>query len=323
MLHEPCNSSFITGAPAASPCSFPGTGGVIMGNHFCDIARPWNRIPVRPWLHALLALVLLWGFNTTGAAATLYTVEVVVFENLHQESLDAEVWAADPGTPDPGNAIPLTAGLQGETASGTAPHGFRRLNPAQYTLTPLARKLERSSRYRPLLHVAWRQPGYGKSNARAVYLGGPAPNSYAGTSPDPVLQGTLKLYRSRYLHLRADLVYSPPGQAYGANPPVRVEPRPGNPAATDAGAAEQATPVFPGTVHYRMQQQRRMRSHELHYLDHPAFGMFVKITPVEIPDTPAVEEATESGARAAEPEPATQRRQQEKPGSANSTPAAR
>jgi hypothetical protein len=30
---------------------------------------------------------------------------------------------------------------------------------------------------------------------------------------------------------------------------------------------------------YRLQQSRRMRSNEVHYLDHPLFGIIVQVTP--------------------------------------------
>ena len=77
----------------------------------------------------------------------------------------------------------------------------------------------------------------------------------------------VRLYRSRYLHLEADLVYH----------------RPAPPGATQvAGAAstqdELAAPV---PTLFRMTTSRRMRSRELHYLDHPLFGLIVLVTPFE------------------------------------------
>jgi hypothetical protein len=37
----------------------------------------------------------------------------------------------------------------------------------------------------------------------------------------------------------------------------------------------------PKTAYFELNESRRMRSKELHYLDHPAMGIIVKITPVE------------------------------------------
>ena len=37
----------------------------------------------------------------------------------------------------------------------------------------------------------------------------------------------------------------------------------------------------PKTAYFELNESRRMRSKELHYLDHPAMGIIVKVTPVE------------------------------------------
>ena len=53
-----------------------------------------------------------------------------------------------------------------------------------------------------------------------------------------------------------------------------------------AAATESQTHVTRGPddrplLSYAFQQQRRMRSGELHYLDHPVIGLLVKVTPYE------------------------------------------
>ena len=47
---------------------------------------------------------------------------------------------------------------------------------------------------------------------------------------------------------------------------------------------------------YRMQAHRRMRSGELHYLDHPVLGILVEARPVELPPAPEPEVAPEGEA---------------------------
>lgn len=64
----------------------------------------------------------------------------------------------------------------------------------------------------------------------------------------PGLSGTLTLTLSRYLHIETDLLYR-----------------------EGAGRA------------YPMQQSRRMRSDELHYLDHPVIGMAVEVRRASAP----------------------------------------
>lgn len=68
------------------------------------------------------------------------------------------------------------------------------------------------------------------------------------------LDGTLRLLLSRYLHLEADLIYRPLDGAQAV---------------------------------YRLRESRRMRSREIHYLDHPMFGIIALVTPYEPPAVPA------------------------------------
>jgi hypothetical protein len=123
----------------------------------------------------------------------------------------------------------------------------------------------------------------------------------AGELP-PRLEGTLRLILSRYLHIEADLLYREPldEQAVAEAQPVDSGAMPfGNDAAATEGTpktppaqqqdlfmiAEQASSIEQQPLYrvYRMQQSRRMRSGELHYLDHPVFGLAVRVTPYEPP----------------------------------------
>jgi hypothetical protein len=38
---------------------------------------------------------------------------------------------------------------------------------------------------------------------------------------------------------------------------------------------------------FRLTESRRMRSRELHYFDHPLFGVMVEVRPVELPEAAA------------------------------------
>jgi hypothetical protein len=43
---------------------------------------------------------------------------------------------------------------------------------------------------------------------------------------------------------------------------------------------------------FRLQQSRRMRSSEIHYLDHPLFGVIAQVTPYELPQPKEIAAAT-------------------------------
>ncbi len=128
------------------------------------------------------------------------------------------------------------------------------LGPGDYELAGIAGAMRRSDRYAPLLHVAWEEKVAGRSDARPVAL----PVAGAATHGDYVT-GTARVGLGRYLHLDLDLVLHEPST-------------PVNAGESTAYAAE---------PEYRLQESRRMRSKEIHYFDHPLFGVLAIITPVE------------------------------------------
>jgi hypothetical protein len=86
------------------------------------------------------------------------------------------------------------------------------------------------------------------------------------------LDGTIELVVSRYLHVHADLYYTTDiawdrALVAGYNS-AQTQP-------IARGPDGQSMLSFP------LRQQRRMRSGELHYLDHPVLGLLVLVTPVE------------------------------------------
>ena len=223
--------------------------------------------------------------------------------------------------PDTANARDLVELEQGGKPP-IKPVAFRRLNSDELKLNDDADRIDKASDLELLEHFGWRQPGLADDQAVAVKVSIPAKvmhesedaatanNTVAsGDTPQPAepprLEGTLKLILSRYLHIDADLLY---------REPLKSDEMPGTSAVTtpvtnDATTTplNTAAPVhqpdlFMLAEHaganenqalyhvYRMQQSRRMRSGELHYLDHPVFGLVVKVTPYEPPAPAPVQE---------------------------------
>jgi hypothetical protein len=262
-----------------------------------------------------------------------YQVEIIVFRYVHPSGATSETWPTDPGAPDLQSTARLVA--PGATPASTAsnPPGTAGNSPT-YTLLPtdqlalngVQRSLTRSSAVQPILHLGWRMQIVAKDQAIPIHIHGgkeytvPVPPSTGGAQPDlgaetgatprdgttatpaappetpsaaapaadssagqvtiPEINGTLLLSRARYLHVWADLVFTEPlDRVPGADP---------------------STP--PTTLaHFRMQQHRRMRSGELHYLDHPLFGLLVQVTPYTPPQPPAPATGTSDAVPAATP----------------------
>ena len=128
----------------------------------------------------------------------------------------------DPGTPSLKNAVELISeselALEFEfaeastTAVSSAPHAFRLLSDTEFGLRKVFDSLKRSRNYRPIVHLAWRQPGYDKAHARPAHLLVPFKQPEDAPVPtidrEPKLEGTVRLYRERYLHVEADLLYN-------------------------------------------------------------------------------------------------------------------
>ena len=276
---------------------------------------------------------------------TWYAVEIIVFERTSELGRNAEAWPAEPGFPEIADAVELSvAGLMAEEPALESPNGqpgdatpetgteappsalrpraFQLVPPEEYRLMDAWNRLNKSSAYRPLLHISWIQPGFPSEDARAVHvrntnaaLGtiaapGPGPVSadgetlavflepgYAPTfsarirvARDPgqaALDGTVRVHRARYLHVQADLLYYRP-----------MDSDAGAPVPAGGGSAQAPLADSPDTALieqllaeedvatrlFRLTESRRMRSAELHYLDHPLFGMLVEAWPVELPE---------------------------------------
>lgn len=153
-----------------------------------------------------------------------------------------------------------------------------------------AARLTRSDGFRVLLHGRWLQNVPAREAPLNLRVrGGPTLDGR------PALEGTVAVTLGRYLHFRADLYYHAPllGQ-----PPVDRAAAP-DPAGTGAGSLDPAMLRPAGYV--QMHQSRRLRSEELHYLDHPKLGVLVRIDPVPLPEELealylALQESLEEGA---------------------------
>jgi Peptidoglycan-binding protein, CsiV len=154
-----------------------------------------------------------------------------------------------------------------------APFEFRRLRPDELQLNDAYARIDRLGAYRPLAHLGWVQDGLDESHAQAVDLA-----SFGITNP----RGTLTLTLERFLHLAVDIEYEAPQDAV----------------ATTAGDFDGSEGLSELALRprFEMDVQRRARSGEVHYIDHPYFGLIFLITPAPEEETPADDTAVLSPA---------------------------
>jgi hypothetical protein len=246
---------------------------------------------------SFLLFLLDAGLPAWSSDTSHYRVEVVVFESLAKGVLKSEFWPTDPGAPslagaleleDPGPFVMLDFRCQqqsedcqrlGRSVAGprtAKSHGFHLLPATEHRLGGVVKRLEASGRYRTLVHLAWQQPALTRKRALAVRIAGGWSRAAPLSSLHPshsvfhhVVDGTFRLYRGRYLHALVDLVL------YRSEPTVH----PPQEQQLAFHGEQQPTPTPLPPTQFRLSEHRRMRSGELHYLDHPLFGLLVEVTP--------------------------------------------
>ena len=143
---------------------------------------------------------------------------------------------------------------------------FRPLRPDELQLGAQRQALERLSAYRPLLHIGWVQEVLSENEAQPFDL------ALVGSL---VPAGSVRVHLSRFLHVTLDLRYHRPGTVEAAS-------------AGSFGLGELAL-----APRYALSTQRRVRSNEVNYFDHPAFGVLIVVRPAPEPaaETPAARPA--------------------------------
>lgn len=223
-----------------------------------------------------------------------YTVEVIIFTYADTSSAGNEVFTPPAPLPDSPFDDAATGGLEGPVfddrtrspqpeAEGAAESGplreipararieLTRLEPEAFRMQETWRKLRQLDAYRPILHAAWTQTTHEKSVSPALPL-------RALSDPPLGLDGSISLYRSRFLHLDVELTLD--ASEYAGEDRRQATDRLVNPASAD-GASDEARGLALPPVRYRIAEDRIMRDGDVRYFDHPRFGMLARVMRVE------------------------------------------
>lgn len=222
-----------------------------------------------PWLVFIFS-------HAQGEENNEYKVEMILFS--HQNSQAAGADRKQEG--NTGASLENTAELSWDPALSN----YVILSEFDKDLNPVVATLNRSSRYQVIMHLVWRQAMHTRELAKPLHIHGGT--DFSGQFPAGVnavtapridivtdqpkqplpleqVDGTVTLFVGRYLHVLTDLIYRQPAM-----------PRERN--SKDEQISESNV-----LVDYTVRNSRKMRSTELHYLDHPLLGILVQITPIE------------------------------------------
>lgn len=240
------------------------------------------------------ALFLILANSSFADDMRYYDVEIIIIENMNEEEKNSENWPIQVNLTKPEKTVELGQPILSDWLPQDADlkNSYKLLSAETYQLTDMVEKISESKTQRVIFHTAWRQPGLDKNTSLPVYFKRevPAPpilevdedkftQGIEKFVPDvdaspSILEGVLRVTLARYLHLEAELTFQNkiPEVVSSDNPFTILD----NESLREKMKSQ-------SVIHLK-QKRRRIRSNELHYIDHPALGILVKMTPFIKPE---------------------------------------
>jgi len=195
----------------------------------------------------------------------LYQVELIVF--ARNQTAAEEHWPTDIKLSYPENLLSLKSEMSAYEEFSLLTASERQLNPHAATVS--------KGGYSLLYHQAWRQMIYGRKTNIAI-SGGKTFNGHQE------LEGSISLSVGQYLRIQTNLwltQFAPAGTHLNETWPEL----PALPNTFNSDGEKSDNYLVKRIV--KLNQERSMRSNEIHYIDHPLLGIIVKIIPVETSST--------------------------------------
>jgi len=198
-------------------------------------------------LPQLLITLSLLVFSINSHADQWYHVELIVFEQV--DTITDEQWP---------EMIDIKA------AKLTPSTSSKLIQPAKNeSLLNSASRLNSSPRYQVHYHQAWQQPIMKKRRAQAV----------AVNSENELIEGSIRLYKSTYLHAALNLWLKENSIPVTSWSDVSLD-----------------GDIIDVPRNPNLKESRRIRSKKMYFFDHPKLGAVLQLTPI---DTPVAIQATE------------------------------
>jgi hypothetical protein len=179
---------------------------------------------------------------------------------------------------------------------------YQTLPSTEFRLREEALILDRNPKFSLLLHESWQQVVPPRAAPQQIH--------FAAKDAASTLQGLVSVTLGRYLHFAGQLWLEAPVEDYLTEQALRTN----SPATNNDQAQPKLSTQIASTqierspleqelvakklitedlltqdnipiAYFELNESRRMRSEEIHYLDHPALGIIVKITPIEAPES--------------------------------------
>ncbi len=239
-------------------------------------------------------LSFLSAFSHAQNEGRWYNVEILIFKRLDQSSQSQEIWPTYLAFAYPYFYESLRA------LSPEAKRQLRALNNDLYFLRRYRDALARNENFKILAHTAWSQQMANEAKSPAIIISG---GEEIGNHQE--LEGYIKIHIARFLHVTSNL-WLTDTSANTVDPAIKWTALPPKPSRNKAGMLK-PTKIQTGNLlqtatstdvlnvidrgfntNYispypiiTLQNKRRMRSNELHYVDHPAMGILIFMTPID------------------------------------------
>ncbi len=237
--------------------------------------------------HTLITICL--AIPTITMADQAYQVELIIFSHPLSKGVSQEQWPQDaitlPNLDDTTtlNETNTNNELNSEINNSQQANTNKPelLPTTQWKLTSEEQHLRRHPDYHILLHEAWLQtiPSNAKKPTRIHLFGGKgyqhngkviaiddteiAPH-YDQASTWQV-NGVMSLYLNRYINTQFNLAFAMPTSQFEA---LNHNP-------------QSAKPSHQAFTYLMLNQKRRTKSNELNYIDHPVYGILMKVIPIK------------------------------------------
>lgn len=223
-----------------------------------------------------------------------YDVEIIIFEDANARYINSEDWPHEEAVASPApekvpEKMPEEINKQQPENIDTSPENLDKLsideinaiddkntlpfqNIKPEILSKEYKRINSSKEYNVLFYGSWRQTGLKADKAFEIAI--QDLNNNHQTTSENILTGNMKLVLSRYLHIYNKLDYQRKLNNSTGEQEATVD--------TELTASSSEPELNQEYEHYLITSHRRMRSKELHYLDHPLVGMLIQVNPVKV-----------------------------------------
>ena len=212
----------------------------------------------------ILTACLLLGLAVAVKASPV-NIEVIVFSNNSPSVKDSE-WFQQPGTYI--RVDQFEAPTEDNFTSNDNPTSSAQPIPVQATrLTKIAKLLENDPDYELLNYLSWTQEPVRKS--RTIPVPFDIEHSELQIVPRYLLAGEILVYEvQQLLQCEIDVIYKP-------TPDINKE----------TVYLPESVTLYEGNTRFKLSERRRVQIDEVHYFDHPKFGVIFTISRPKSPES--------------------------------------